>query len=146
MRYSFAVLLLGLLAVPAASGQKPGEASPENDRGWIAVGLGRGVPFGGSGAVTANFGRAHVLQLGVHGTGEVLGGSHVSAFSISLGRSLVDRIGRVAVFAGPTIAWGRGRYDRVEQEREAYATVGLDLSAQAIFTPIKEMGIGAIAT
>ena len=127
--------MLGSAALPA-SAQLPGPASPERDRGWLAAGFGVGTPYEISGAITANFGRERVLQVGARATAELLGGSEVSALSVSAGRSWVGRVGRTGLFLGPALVWGR------EIPEGRYVTGGVVGSAQVILTPIKEAGFG----
>ena len=77
-----------------------------------------------------------MLQVGVHGTFDLLGGSSHNALSVSTGRSWVGRVGRTALFVGPAVAWG------TEIPGGEYVTGGVVGSAQAIVTPIKEAGLG----
>lgn len=137
MRLALLPALL-LLASPVAA--QPGPASPERDRGWFAFGPGTGHPDDLAFVATANFGRERVVQVGFHGvTDFALGGSvaNVSALHIGPGISRVSRWDRTALFVGPSVVWGR----RTETSGR-FVTGGVVVSGQAMFTPIREVGLG----
>lgn len=57
-------------------------------------------------------------------------------------RSRREIEGRVAIAGGPAVVWGLDRYDRERDKRDSYATGGLTLNGEAMFTPIREVGVG----
>ena len=136
MKWHAVFLLTLVLSMPTVHAQVSRPDSLREDLGWFATGLGPAAGGGFSGSLTANFGRERVLQVGIHSTGELFGSEH-SALSVGLGRSQVGRFYRIAAFAGPAVVTGEeiGVPD-------GYTTAGLVLSAQAIGTPVKELGLG----
>lgn len=146
MKASSLFLLLFLCGPLSAFGQAPappGPASSVHDRGWFAFGLGAGEPYGTAVVGTANFGRTRFVQVGFHASTELhlLGGRSASVNALHLGGGLsrVSRWDRVALAAGPAVVWGLR--DATDTDSR-YATAGVVLSGQAIFTPIPEVGLG----
>lgn len=136
-----AALALLLVASPVVAQPAPtiGPASPERDRGWVAFGLGLGQPYGLAGAVTASFGRERVIQAGYHVNGGFFSGS-TNAVHVGGGLSRVGRWDRLAVAAGPAFVWGRRT-----GAAPGFTTVGAVVSAQAMVTPLTELGLGLSA-
>lgn len=147
-----AALALLAAALPAgqAAAQGLGPAAAERDRGWVAFGVGLGVPYDLAGSLTVNVGRARVLQAGLHASADIgLGGPapRVSAAHVGAGLSRADRWTRLAVAVGPALVWGlRSRADRASGHgMRGYATVGGVVSAQVAVTPVREFGVGLSA-
>jgi hypothetical protein len=131
-----------LTIVPAAIAQNPGSASLEHDRGWVTLGLGLGYPSDLSKVATVNLGRKRAFQVGYHvGSGS----SHsVRVVNVGLGHSLVGRWSRIAGFVGPAVSWGfAGPGASGSDGSGHFTTIGASANAQVIFTPVKEIGIGA---
>ena len=144
MRFSLLALAL-LVSAPVLSAQveKPGPPSPDRDWGWLALAVGSGAPHDLSGAMTANFGRKRVVQVGMlsNGVMDYNGGESAGAHAVhaGLGFSTVDRFSRVAVAAGPAVVWGlRSPVD----EQDRYVSPGVALNFQAMMTPLAEFGLG----
>ena len=144
MRLFLFALALALLALPpAASAQVegPGPSSPERDGGWFTFGVGTAGPRGVAGAVTANFGRERIWQVGLHATESGIFAPAVptsNALHLGYGFSGVDRYSRVALTLGPAVVWGVS-----DPETDArYVTAGVVANAQFIVTPLREFGVG----
>ena len=135
-----------LTIVPAAIAQSPGPASLEHDRGWVTLGLGLGYPSDLSKIATVNLGRKRAFQAGYHvGSGSL---HYVRVVNVGIGHSLVGRWSRIAGFVGPAVSWGfvgpRVVPNGQGSDRLGYITTfGASATAQFIFTPVKEIGIGA---
>lgn len=135
-----------LLMPGAAQAQEQPRPQPHHhiDRGWFTYGLGVGAPFGLSGVVSADFGSKHIVELSLRSTTEFsIGGEsdNVGAFSIAVGRSTVSRIGRLAATIGPALVLTDKYYPDIS-ERKYTTTFGVMAAGQAIFTPIREAGLG----
>ncbi len=141
------LLLLLALTIPAATSvaQTPGPASPDRDGGWLSLGIGRGFPHDISVVASANIGRENVWQVGFSGVSDIsLGGEvpSVAAVNVARGFSLVSRWSRVSLSGGPAAVWGKQRSSFRSHDLSRFTTVGLVGSAEFVFTPIKEVGIG----
>ena len=131
-----------LTMAPAAEAQSPGPASRHHDRGWVTLGFGPGSLS--SYNATANLGRERAYQVGYHVGSDGIAGYTVRVVNVGLGHSFVGRWGRLAGFVGPAVSWGfvEQSLSRSDGSRR-FATFGGSANAQVIFTPIKEIGIGA---
>jgi hypothetical protein len=142
---SWKLIVLLFLAVSPAAAQSAtdiGPASAERDRGWVAFGLGPGYPYGAVAVATANFGRERFIQVGIHSNTELnfLGRSaSTNALNVGAGVSRVSRWDRTALALGPAIVWGLR--DAANPD-DRFVTAGVVLSAQAMFTPVPEVGLG----
>ena len=139
MRYLLYTVAFLTLA-PAATAQSPGPASQEHDIGWVTLDYCFAGYRGDLGA-TANLGQKRAYQVGYHVKSDAISGFTVRSVNVGLGRSLVGRWGRLAGFAGPAVSWG---FDlRRSDGSGRFTTIGALANAQVIFTPVKEIGIGA---
>lgn len=145
MRYA---LLLSLVAALPVAAQRPvlaSPASPEHDHGWFAFGLGPGAPYDLVLSATANFGREHLLQIGLHSNFELaFFGRYASTNAVHVGPGLsrVDRWSRVALAAGPAVVWG---LRDASDPGSRFNTAGVVVSGQTMFTPVPELGLGVDA-
>lgn len=141
MRYLlFTVAFLALASAATAQSLKP--ASSEYDKGWVTLGICT-VNSTDLGA-TVNLGRKRAWQAGYHVSSDVISGFNVRAVNAGIGHSLVGRWSRLAGFVGPALSWG---FDLTSDSRGdgsgRFTTIGALANAQVIFTPVKEIGIGA---
>ena len=153
-KLAIAVALTLFLALPASEVNarqvdfQADPASPERDKGWATYGFGLDAPLDLGAGLTANFGRTHIWQVSLQTSQEFMlsgTGTNVTWLGVGRGYSAVGRWGRLAIAGGPAVVWGKDWYRRERpegQEREHYVTGGLTLSGQAIFTPVREVGVG----
>jgi len=144
MRSAAALALLLALcpAVAVAQAAATERATSDRDLGWVAFGLGLGAPYEAAAAVTANLGRARVLQFGYHCNTEFrLGGNpgSVNALHVGAGLSRASQSGRVALAAGPAVVWGSRHEGLLE---ESFTAAGVVLSGQFMLTPHPTFGLG----
>ena len=140
--FLFTLLLILFVPIKTIQAQQVGPAIIEKDKGWFTLGLSKDTPLDIGIGFTANFGRKHIWQAGLQSSSEfTLSGSDINVNAVNIGRgySLVNRVGRIAIAAGPAFVWGDNRVDR---KLDDFRSVGLVLNGQAILTPVKEIGIG----
>ncbi|MBO6793014.1 MAG: hypothetical protein JJ895_03820 [Balneolaceae bacterium] len=140
-----ALVLLLLVPISFAHAQQTEKDSVNLDIGWGTFGLGIDSPLDLGYGFSANIGRNHFWQLGFQNSSELsFGGSgaQVNMFHVGKGYSLVNRVGRIALAAGPAFVWGTDHFDSNTGTYDNFTALGLTLNGQAFVTPIKEIGIG----
>ena len=124
--------------------QTPDSTTANKDIGWAAIGIGPGVEYDYAIGVSLNYGRKHILQGSYHGIQKFTIGDNpdnVNSVSLSYGFSSVSRLTRVAFFIGPAYVFGKTENDE-SCSNFTFNTIGLQLSCQAGFTPVMEIGLG----
>ncbi len=137
------LLLIGGFAdlALAQPGGRFGSASAEKDEGWGTFGVGLASDDQVAVAISGNFGRERFVQVGIHGSvdSNLFGHRELVAHHVGVGVSDVGRWHRTAVAAGPALVSG---VRRVDGSWDRFFTGGVVVSAQAFFTPIRELGVG----
>lgn len=125
------ISLLFFILCIASHGQNPGPASSEKDIGWLSTGFGANSEDGANGSININYGKEHIFQLSSYNS---LLGSSFNILGFSYGKSGVNRWGRSSIFVGPGVTW--------HLENHQQTIISLIANAQAIFSPINELGLG----
>ncbi len=113
------------------------------DSGWMSIGFGFDDEFDIGVTASANFGDKLFWQLGFQGSYDFCTDScskRKSIYVLNYGRgfSIVNRIGRISLSAGPGLVWGW-----VEDTNFSnFISTGIVGNAQLIATPFKETGLG----
>lgn len=143
------VFVLILPATTFGQDDKQEETSSEfSDNGWFTIGL--GGDFNGykefenwpALSFSANIGKNRFWQVGIFWNGPILGNEYVNAVHVGRGISEFNRWSRVSVAGGPAFVIGN-EYHSDQGKYNKFYTPGIAVNAQAIFTPIMELGIGA---
>ncbi|MBD3223926.1 MAG: hypothetical protein GF313_04305 [Caldithrix sp.] len=145
MKIFRAYILIVLFLIPVSlNAQNKGQANPDDDKGWMAFGLGTAVNWDFSYSVNLNYGRELFFQGAFHRVENISFGSdpnHINAISLGIGSSKVSRFGRLAFSPGLSFVFGKNYNDRLDKNSK-FTSIGLLLNTQATFTPIKEVGMG----
>ena len=142
------VMLLALASATPTLAQTAPLAAPEPlvwqagvDGGFEALPLW----LGGGAHVSA--GRRLAVRLGADASAEfTLGADPTTVYAVDLSPGVRASAGRlhVAAFAGPSVVWGLGRFERgrLGPSRQPYTTLGLALNGSAVVDVGKGIGLG----
>ncbi|SMO66705.1 hypothetical protein [Gracilimonas mengyeensis] len=124
------------------------DKDPEfTDNGWWTLGFGKDL--NGSKnlgnylafSLSINVGSTRFWQVGIFGNSPIFGNEGAAALHVGRGISKHDRWSRVSVAGGPSIVMVEENQPGNRKTNRIY-TPGLAVNAQAIFTPVMELGLG----
>ncbi len=102
------------------------------DKGWFTMGVGSESNGLLHGYVRASFGRDFPYQFTMASSSSILGGKQLNYVSFSKGISMVDNVGRLSIFGGPSIIWGNDNNPEP----------GISANAQVNIAPLIPIGLG----